>query len=301
VMPLFGAHMSIAGGLYKAFERARRVDAEALQIFTRNQRQWAFPQLSDEEVARFRTSREEWGNQPLAGHGSYLINLANPESEAADRSTEALCNEITRCSRLQIPHLIIHPGSHMGAGVRAGLSAITANMDAAVEEAACPDVTIILETTAGQGTVIGSRFEEIASILEHSRFGDRLGVCFDTCHAFAAGYDIRTRETYEKTFRKFDSCIGLERLRFFHLNDSRKDLGSRLDRHEHIGKGKIGWAGFRFLVNDPRFENHTMVLETPKGKDLVKDKENLRLLRSTVRKRRGPFKREGCLLSIYAG
>jgi deoxyribonuclease-4 len=170
----------------------------------------------------------------------------------------------------------------MGAGFRAGLSAVAANLDTAMEKAGCRDVTILLETTAGQGTGLGSRFEELAHILEHSRFGDQLGVCLDTCHAFAAGYDIRTRETFEKTFHEFDSTIGLERLGFFHLNDSKHGLGSRLDRHQHIGKGEIGRTGFRLLVNDPRFRNHPMVLETPKGKDLVEDKRNLRLLRSLV-------------------
>jgi deoxyribonuclease IV len=283
-MPFFGAHMSIAGGLYKAFERAHRVHAEALQIFTRNQRQWAFPPLSDEEVAAFMPAREDWGNKPLGVHASYLINLANPESEAAARSTEALCNEITQCARLRVPILIIHPGSHVGSGMKAGLRAVSLNLDAAVEKAGSPEVSILLETTAGQGTGIGSRFEEIASLLEHSRFTDRLGVCFDTCHAFAAGYDIRTRETYEKTFHEFNSLIGLKRLRFFHLNDSKRDLDSHIDRHEHIGKGKIGRAGFTLLVNDPRFKNHPMVLETPKGDDLREDKQNLHLLRSLVGK-----------------
>lgn len=283
-MPFFGAHMSIAGGLQKAFERAHRVHAKALQIFTRNQRQRAFPPLSDEEVAAFIGAREEWGNQPLAAHGSYLINLANPEREAAARSTEALCNEIIRCATLRIPILIIHPGSHVGSGVKAGLHAIRLNLDIAVEKAASPEVSILLETTAGQGTGIGNRFEEIAALLEHSRFADRLGVCFDTCHVFAAGYDIRTRETCDKTLHAFDSLIGLEQLRFFHLNDSKRDLGSRIDRHEHIGKGKIGRAGFTLLVNDPRFKDHPMVLETPKGEDLREDKRNLRLLRSLVGK-----------------
>jgi deoxyribonuclease-4 len=281
-MPLFGAHMSIAGGLEKAFERASRVDAEALQVFTRNQRQWAVPPLSNRQAAAFASAREAWGNYPLAAHGSYLINLANPGREASARSIDALEEEISRCAVLHIPHLIIHPGSHLGRGVEPGLKAITMNLDAAVERAACRDVTILLETTAGQGTGLGSRFEEIAYVLEHSRFGGRFGVCFDTCHAFAAGYDIRTRKSYEKTFQEFDSSIGLDRLGFFHLNDSMKGFSSRLDRHEHIGKGEIGRNGFRLLVNDPRFRNHPMVLETPKGKGLLKDKQNLRLLRGLV-------------------
>jgi deoxyribonuclease-4 len=282
-MPLFGAHMSVAGGLAKAFDRASRVNAKALQIFTRNQRQWSVPSLSDDEVAAFTSSWRAWGNLPVAAHGSYLINLANPEKEAARRSIEGLSGEIIRCSRLHIPYLIIHPGSHMGSGVRTGLSAVSRNLDASMEKAADPTVTVLLETTAGQGTGLGSRFEELAHILERSLFKERLGVCFDTCHAFAAGYDIRTREAFEKTFREFDSSIGLERLRFFHLNDSKHALGSRLDRHQHIGRGEIGRAGFRLLVNDPRFRNHPMVLETPKGKELAEDKRNLRLLRSLVR------------------
>jgi len=282
-MPLFGAHMSIAGGLHKAFERSHRVHAEALQIFTRNQRKWAFPPLGDEEISAFVAARERWGNRPLAAHASYLINLANPQTEAVIRSIEALSNEITRCSRLQIPSLIMHPGAHMGSGLDTGLFTVARSLDAALEKASCRDVTILLETTAGQGTGIGSSFEDIARILEYSAFGERLGVCFDTCHVFAAGYDLRTRSAYEKTMGEFDSLIGLERLRFFHVNDSKGEFGSRVDRHEHIGKGKIGRAGFRLLVNDPRFRDHPMVLETPKGEDLAEDRRNLRLLRSLAR------------------
>jgi deoxyribonuclease-4 len=282
-MPLFGAHMSVAGGLAKAFDRARRVNAKALQIFTRNQRQWTVPSLRDEEVEEFAASWKAWGNLPVAAHGSYLINLANPQKTSVQRSIEGLSDEIIRCSRLHIPYLIVHPGSHMGSGVRAGLSAVSLNLDAAIEKAACPMVNVLLETTAGQGTGLGSRFEELAHVLERSVFGERIGVCFDTCHAFAAGYDIRTRASFEETFREFDSSIGLERLRFFHLNDSKHGVGSRLDRHQHIGKGEIDRAGFRVLVNDPRFRNHPMVLETPKGKELAEDKRNLQLLRSLVR------------------
>jgi deoxyribonuclease-4 len=282
-MPLFGAHMSVTGGLARAFDRATRVNAKALQIFTRNQRRWTVPPLRDEEVAAFAASWKAWGDLPVAAHGSYLINLANPEKEAARRSIEGLSEEIIRCSRLHIPYLIIHPGSHMGSGVRTGLSAVSRSLDAAMEKAANSTVSVLLETTAGQGTGLGCRFEELAHILEHSLFKERLGVCFDTCHAFAAGYDIRTREAFEKTFRDFDSSIGLERLRFFHLNDSKHGVGSRLDRHQHIGKGEIGRTGFEILVNDPRFRNYPMVLETPKGKELAEDKRNLRLLRSLVR------------------
>jgi len=284
-MALFGAHMSIAGGLSRAFERISQVDGQALQIFTKNQRQWSAPDLSDKEIAAFAAAWQAWGNLPVAAHDSYLINLANPDKTAATRSTNSFRDEISRCTQLHIPFLIMHPGSHLGSGIEIGLATLTANLDAAIEKAACQDVTILLETTAGQGTGLGTRFEEIASVLEHSRYRDQLGVCLDTCHAFAAGYDIRTPETYEQTFQEFDRHIGLSRLKFFHLNDSKNGLGSRVDRHEHIGQGKIGLAGFRLLVNEPRFANHPMVLETPKDKDLLKDKKNLAVLRGLLRKK----------------
>jgi deoxyribonuclease-4 len=284
-MALFGAHMSIAGGLSRAFERISQVDGQALQIFTKNQRQWSAPDLSDKEIAAFAAAWQAWGNLPVAAHDSYLINLANPDKTAATRSINSFSHEISRCTQLHIPFLIMHPGSHLGSGIEIGLATLTANLDAAIEKAACQDVTILLETTAGQGTGLGTRFEEIASVLEHSRYRDQLGVCLDTCHAFAAGYDIRTPETYEQTFQEFDRHIGLSRLKFFHLNDSKNGLGSRVDRHEHIGQGKIGLAGFRLLVNEPRFADHPMVLETPKDKDLLKDKKNLAVLRGLLPKK----------------
>lgn len=284
-MALFGAHMSIAGGRSRAFERISQVDGQALQIFTKNQRQWSAPDLSDKEIAAFAAAWQAWGNLPVAAHDSYLINLANPDKTAATRSINSFSHEISRCTQLHIPYLIMHPGSHLGSGIEIGLATLTANLDAAIEKAACQDVTILLETTAGQGTGLGTRFEEIASVLEHSRYRDQLGVCLDTCHAFAAGYDIRTPETYEQTFQEFDRHIGLSRLKFFHLNDSKKGLGSRVDRHEHIGQGTIGLAGFRLLVNEPRFADHPMVLETPKDKDLLKDKKNLAVLRGLLPKK----------------
>jgi len=278
-MALLGAHMSVAGGLARAFERIRQVDGQTLQIFTKNQLQWSAPNLSDREISEFAAAWKAWGDLPVAAHDAYLINLANPEKTAAIRSINALSDEICRCSHLHIPYLIMHPGSHLGAGIETGLAVLTANLDTAIEKAACRDVTILLETTAGQGTGLGARFEEVAFVLEHSGYGHQLGVCFDTCHAFAAGYDIRTPETYERTFQEFDDRIGLGRIKFFHLNDSKKGLGSRVDRHEHIGKGRIGLPGFRLLINDPRFSGYPMVLETPKDKELLQDKKNLAVLR----------------------
>jgi deoxyribonuclease-4 len=290
-MVLLGAHMSIEGGLHKAFERIGRVKGEALQIFSKNQRQWRVPPLSDAEINDFITAWEKWGNGPVGVHDSYLINLANPDKAKANRAVSAFADEITRADSLNIPYLIMHPGSHVGAGIEAGLEHLARNLDRAFRQAkTAKSVMVLLETTAGQGTGIGASFEELAHILVHSQFPKRLGICLDTCHVFAAGYDISTQAGYDKTFATFDRIIGLEHLRFFHINDSKKELGSRVDRHEHIGKGKIGLEGFRLLLNDPRFKNHPMVLETPKEKDLKEDIENLKVLKSLIRKKKKPKK-----------
>jgi len=281
-MPLFGAHMSIAGGLANAFERIGRVNGEALQIFTKNQRQWFVAPLTEEEIADFNTARQGWGDLPIGAHDSYLINLANPGKKAADRAINAFSDEIHRCAQLAIPYLIMHPGSHLGAGIESGLATLTANLDRAIAKAASASVTILLETTAGQGTGLGSRFAELAYVLKHSNYSEQLGVCLDTCHIFGAGYDIRSPQVYEQTIQKFDHAIGLERLKFFHLNDSKKELGSRVDRHEHIGQGQIGLDGFALLVNDPRFAGLPMVLETPKQRDLAEDRKNLAVLKKLL-------------------
>jgi deoxyribonuclease-4 len=283
-LPLLGAHMSIEGGLHRAFERIRLVKGESLQIFSKNQRQWSAPSLSDSEIQQFKEAWQQWGKGPVAVHDSYLINLANPDTKKSNRAVGAFAEEIIRAGLLSIPYLIMHPGSHVGAGVENGLKHLTVNLDRAFEKAEdTTSVMVLLETTAGQGTGLGSSFEELAHVISNSKYRDRLGVCFDTCHTFAAGYDISTKNGYKKTFSDFDAIIGLARLKFFHVNDSKKELGSRVDRHAHIGKGEIGLAGFRLLMNDPRFTKHPMVLETPKGKDLKEDMENLKLLRSLIR------------------
>lgn len=281
-MPLLGAHMSIAGGLHLAFDRLREVGGRALQVFTKNERQWASPALSEESVTRFRESWRASGRIPVAVHDTYLINLATNDAIKLEKSVSAFAGELHRVERLGIEYLIMHPGSHVGQGVEAGLERFVSNLDRALTLSETSRVTVLIETTAGQGSSLGSTFEEIATILSASHFGDRLGVCFDTCHAFAAGYDIRTEASFRETFSRFDEVIGLDRLKFFHLNDSKRGLDSHVDRHEHIGKGAIGLTGFRLLLNDPRFRRHPMVLETPKGKDLKEDKENLRVLRSLL-------------------
>jgi deoxyribonuclease-4 len=219
---------------------------------------------------------------PVAAHDSYLINLAAPDRSILERSVKVFAEEIKRVAFLGIPYLITHPGAHRGLGRKAGLKRYVDNLDRAFTEARSEGVTVLIETTAGQGSSLGASFEEIAEILARSRWNRRLGVCFDTCHTFAAGYDLRTREIYRETFSRFDKTIGLDRLRFFHLNDSKGPLGSRLDRHEHIGKGQIGLSGFRLLLNDPRFQRHPMVLETPKGKGIQNDQKNLQVLHALM-------------------
>ena len=282
-MPFLGAHMSIAGGLHLAFTRIQEVQGEALQIFLSNQRQWKTTPLTAEMVAEFRRHWEENNHLPVAAHDSYLINLAAPDPTTLEKSVAAFADELQRAAILGIPFLITHPGSHRGVGVEAGLKRFVENMDRAITRSKTSTVMVLIENTAGQGTNLGSTFEEISFIISESQYGDGLGVCFDTSHAFAAGYDIRTRVTYENTLSNFDQIIGLKKLKFFHINDSKRPLGSRVDRHEHIGKGEIGLAGFRLLLNDPRFQQHPMVLETPKGKELKEDKKNLKVLRSLCR------------------
>jgi len=286
--------MSVAGGLERAFERITQVKGEALQIFTRNQRQWVEPPLTPDAISRFRARWREAGDMPVAVHDSYLINLASPDPVMEQKSLAALTAEIDRAGMLGIPTLIMHPGAHMGAGVDAGLRRLTANLDTLFR--AAPKglaVTVLLEITAGQGTGLGSCLEELAYVIERSRFPERLGVCVDTAHLFAAGYDFRTPAAYHDTLSRIERIIGLERIRFFHVNDSLRGLGSRVDRHTHIGKGTIGLEGFSLFLNDPRFKDHPMVLETPKGPDLKDDIKNLKTLRKLIaparRKRSKPL------------
>lgn len=275
--------MSVAGGLHFAFDHLRKVGGEALQIFTRNQRQWRATPISTAEAKAFHAAWQEAGRPPVASHDSYLINLASPKPEVVAKSVQALADELERCAALGIPWVIMHPGAHLGSGVEAGIVLVAKNLDAAFAAATKTEgVMVLLENTAGQGTTLGADFAELAGIIAASRHPQRLGICFDTCHAFAAGHELRTPAAYRKTFAEFDRTIGLDRLKFFHLNDAIKGLGSHLDRHTHIGQGEIGLAGFRLLLNDPRFAHHPMVLETPKDEQLTEDIENLRTLRGLM-------------------
>jgi deoxyribonuclease-4 len=273
--------MSVAGGLHNAFDHIRKVNGQALQIFTRNQRQWKAKPITPEEASLFEDAWKTWGDYPVASHTSYLINLAGPSEEVAEKSLQALSDELVRTATLKIPFLVMHPGSHLGTGLKKGISCLAENLDHCFRSTPMSkDVMLLLENTAGQGSSLGSTFEELAQIISRSAFPERLGICLDTCHAFAAGYDLATKKGYQETFARLDAILGLDRLLFFHLNDSTKSIASRVDRHEHIGKGKLGIEAFRLLMNDPRFENHPMVLETPKEADLHEDMENLALLRS---------------------
>lgn len=280
-MPL-GAHTSIAGGVDRAVLRGQQIGCETIQLFTKNTHRWAASPLKDETIENWYRNLQETGIAPVVAHDSYLINLASPDDALWQKSLDAFVIEMARCEVLSIPYLVMHPGSHTGSGEKAGLRRIATALDRALGRVPGARVTVLLETTAGQGTNLGYRFEHLARIMELAAVGDRLGVCFDTCHVLAAGYEIRTPEGYAETFRQFDQMIGLERLEVFHVNDSKHDLGSRVDRHEHIGRGYIGLEGFRLLMNDARFYRHPLLLETPKSQDMHEDVENMATLRSLI-------------------
>lgn len=278
----FGAHMSISGGLAKAFARGQQVGCEAMQIFTKSERQWAAKPIAPEDAAAFRAEQARTGIGPVVVHDSYLINLAAPGDELWAKSTAAFAHELERCAQLAIPYLVTHPGAHTGSGEAAGLEREAAALNRLFAEGVGGDTVVLLETTAGQGSALGNRFEHLARLFELVPYPARLGVCLDTCHVFAAGYDIRTPEAYAATFAEFDRLVGLQQIRCFHLNDSQKDLGSRVDRHAGIGQGCIGLEAFRLLVNDRRFAAVPKIIETPKGDDMAEDVENLALLRSLI-------------------
>jgi deoxyribonuclease IV len=283
-MPLFGAHMSIAGGYHNALLIAQAHGCETVQLFTKNSNQWNGKDLTDDDVRTFRrTLRQTRLRFPLA-HDSYLINLASPDEALYRRSLEAFILEMRRAERLGLRYLVTHPGAHIDSGEEAGLARVARALDEVHQRCAGFRVQVLLETTAGQGSTLGHRFEHLARILGLVAEPERLGVCFDSCHVFAAGYALAPEKEYRATLRAFDRTIGLRRLRAFHVNDSLKPFGSRVDRHAHIGRGELGLEPFRLLVNDRRFRNRPMVLETPKEDTAEGDMDavNLALLRSLV-------------------
>ncbi|MBI3793177.1 MAG: deoxyribonuclease IV [Nitrospinae bacterium] len=277
---LFGAHMPIGGGVENAPLSGKKTGCAVMQIFTKNSNQWKAKNLEPSSVEKYLKNLGESGIKAVASHDSYLINLGSPNPVLREKSLAAFIDEIERAALLKIPFLVFHPGSHLGSGEEAGLDAVAECMNKAISATKKhPDVMLVIETTAGQGTNLGYKFEHIARLIDGVKDQGRVGVCLDTCHVFAAGYDIRTEAGYKKTFAEFDRIIGLDKLVFFHVNDSKKDFGSRVDRHEHIGKGFIGEKAFELLVNDKRFFKIPMALETPKEADLKEDVENLATLR----------------------
>jgi deoxyribonuclease-4 len=284
-MPLFGAHKSIAGGYHNALLAARDHACDTVQLFTKSSNQWKAKELTEDEVRLFRRTMKETGLKGGMAHDSYLINLASPDESLYRRSVDAFLVELQRAERLGLRYLVMHPGSPVDSTEEAGLIRVAKAIDRVHH--LCPGfrVRILLETTAGQGSNLGHRFEHLARILSLVAEPRRLGVCFDTCHVFAAGYVLAPEAEYQATMRAFHKVIGLSRLRAFHLNDSLKPQGSRVDRHAHLGRGCLGLEPFRLLVNDPRFRDRPMVIETPKeeGAEGDMDRVNLGVLRGLLR------------------
>ncbi len=281
--PLLGAHMSIAGGTPLAVDRARSIGATAMQIFVKNNNRWRGKEIGEPEIEAFRAALASSKLRSAFAHNAYLINLASPDPSLWKRSIEAMTDELERCRRLGLSHLVCHPGAHMGRGEGWGVRRVAKALDRIREIGRQGPVRIALETTAGQGNCLGHRFEHLREILAACRASDWIDVCADTCHLFAAGYDFRESDDYEAVISEFDRRVGLPKLRIFHLNDSRRELGSRVDRHEHIGRGRIGQSGFAWIMRDVRFRDVPKILETPKGKDLKEDRRNLRILRKLAR------------------
>jgi len=281
-----GAHASVAGGLVTAFDRGHTATSDSIQIFTKSNRQWQAKPLTAEEIAAWRermvAEEASGGIFPVVAHAAYLINIASPEETIWQKSYDALKIELERCEALGLPYLALHPGSHLDAGEEVGLSTVARTLSRLHTETPGFAAMVCLEGMAGQGTNLGRTFEQLGWLLEHTAAGERLGICLDSCHLYAAGYDIGTSEGYAQTMEAFERIIGLERLKIVHLNDSVYELGSRRDRHADIGEGTVGLDGFRNFVNDPRLADLPGLLETDKSEDLHEDIENLARLRSLL-------------------
>jgi deoxyribonuclease IV len=278
----------MAGGLYRALERAETIGAAACQIFVKNNMQWFGKPYQPTEIAQYRTHKAQGKLEHIFGHAGYLINLAAPPSDNRDKSIKSLIQEVELATTIDLPFLVLHPGAHLGDGDEAGLRRVAQGLDEVFRVTKTSRVRIALENTAGQGSCLGAKLQHLAVIFDKVGQPERLGVCLDTAHFLAAGYEIRTPKGWDATLAELDGLVGLKQILAFHLNDSKTELGSRVDRHEHIGKGKIGREVFRFIVNDARFKRHPGCLETPKSNDLHEDIENLRVLRSLVGQEGGP-------------
>jgi deoxyribonuclease-4 len=274
-----GAHMSIAGGLFNAFAEGEHKGCDTIQIFVKSSNQWKAKPISDEELAKYHEEQKRTNITPVIAHDSYLINLGSHDTELLEKSRQGFLIEMQRCEKLSIPYLVTHPGSHLGTGEEAGIDRIGESMAWLFARTEGFKVKIALEITAGQGSNLGYNFEQLAKMIEKSGMPERSMVCFDTCHAYAAGYDISCEIGYEQTWQAFERIIGMDKLAAIHLNDSKKGLNSRVDRHEQIGKGTLGHKVFELIMRDSRFSNIPKILETPKGNSDEMDEINLNLLR----------------------
>ena len=283
-MACLGAHMSIAGGYYKAVEAAHRCQCDCVQIFTKNNNQWRAKKITAEDAATFQARLAELEIKHPLSHSSYLINLASPDPKLWKQSIDAFIVELERAHILGIPYVVLHPGAWTSSDEAAGIRQVVRALNEVHRQFRDESTQCLLETTAGQGTTLGWRFEQLAEMLDGVHDPNRLGVCLDTCHIFAAGYPLGTEKDYQQTMNEFDRLIGVKRIKAFHLNDSKRELGSRVDRHDHIGKGKMGVAPFRHLMTDSRFRKVPMYLETPKGEEKGKELDviNLQKLRRMV-------------------
>jgi deoxyribonuclease-4 len=277
-----GAHMSAAGGVDLAISRAAALNMDSCQLFTKNANQWAAKPLDPAVVERFYEQKASAGVAHLVAHDSYLINIASPDPANWEKSRNALLIELQRCDLLGVPYLVSHPGAHMNSDLDEAIGRVAEAINRINDERPDGTTTLLIETTAGQGTTLGRTFDEIAAMIDAVEDKSRIGVCFDTCHVFVAGYDLRDAETYAATIEEFDRVVGLNWLKVLHLNDAKKGLGSKLDRHAHIGEGELGIEAFRLLMNDARFNGIPGILETPKGDNDEEDARNLTTLRGLV-------------------
>ena len=288
--PLLGAHMSIAGGYYKAVDLARIAGCDVVQLFTKNNNQWRAKPISDAEAAQFREMLAERNVIHPLSHASYLINLASPDPLLWQKSVDGMIVELQRAEQLGIPFVVVHPGASVAASEAEGIANVVRALDEIHQRTSQLAAIPLLENTAGQGSCLGCGFEQLAAILAEVKESSRVGVCFDTCHAFAAGYPLGTAAEFDATWQAFDRTVGIDRIKAIHLNDSKRELGSRVDRHEHIGRGQLGVEPFRLLLNDERFRRVPMYLETPKGQHEGEDWDviNLRVLRGLVTQTKVP-------------
>jgi deoxyribonuclease IV len=290
---LVGAHVSTRGGLPTAFARATAIGASAVALFTKSSNQWKAKPLTDDDVAAFAAARDASSIRPLIAHASYLINLATTNPDFHEKSIAAMIDELQRAERLGVSAVVLHPGAHMGAGTESGIDQIACSLDRIHREIPGCRTFTLLETAAGQGSCVGRTFDELGAIRRLVDEKRRVGVCVDTCHVFSAGYEIRTRDGYERTIQSLDRAVGIEHVGAFHLNDSKKGLGSRVDRHQHIGEGEIGLEAFGFLLNDPRFTGIPKVIETPKPTELDHDIANLGRLRALIGEKQRSLRKVG--------